>query len=139
MVRVRKPKWHVQGFTLLEVIIAFVIMALILGATFDTFSTGLRQATVTERYAGAVIRAETQLARIGRSEPLVAGIQTGEFDQSYAWQTEVTLLPNENPEEPNEGPLQLYNVVVTVFWGTGDDARDVTLRSQRVGAAVISR
>ena len=123
-----------RGFTLLEVIIAFVIMALIIGASFDIFSTGLRQAVLTGDYTGALVRAESRLAVIGASEPLAIGVKTGRFDQTYAWRTEIAPVPPEDPDaaEP-QGSHQLYDVAVSVFWGEGADRRDVTLRSQRLG------
>jgi len=126
-----------RGFTLLEVIIAFVIMALIIGATFDTFSTGFRQAAITDQYAGAVIRAEARLALIGQTEPLDIGVRTGQIDQHYSWRTEITPVVRENPEtqEPvaqDEGLLRLYSVVVSVFWQESGNTRDVTLRSLRL-------
>jgi len=121
-----------RGFTLLEVIIAFVIMALILGATFDTFSTGLRQAGMTGHYAGAVVRAESQLALLDQSGPLTAGVKTGRLDDIYTWRTEIAPVALEEGETPEEGRYRLYNVAITVYWAEGDGVRDVTLRSMRL-------
>ncbi len=126
-----------RGFTLIEVIIAFVIMALLLGATFDTFSTGLRQAALTGHYAGAVVRAESQLALFDHTETLAVGVTTGRIDPHYTWRTEITPVAQDDAEAPEEDPnrlypYRLYNVALTVFWGEGGDAREVTLRSQRL-------
>lgn len=121
-----------RGFTLLEVIIAFVIMALILGATFDTFSTGFRQAELTGNYAGAVVRAESRMALIGQAEPLTLGVKTGELDQDYTYRLEITPVGEPQPDAERESPYRLYNVVLSVFWGHGDNIRDVTLRSHRL-------
>lgn len=134
MVRVRNARPGDRGFTLFEVIIAFVIMALILGATFSTFSTGLRQAALTDHYAGAVVRAESQMAFLDRSEPMAVGIRTGRFDQLYTWRTVIAPAAQADGEAPEEGPYRLYNVVLTVFWGTRGDRREMTLRSQRLKA-----
>ena len=127
---------NIRGFTLLEVIIAFAIMALILGATFSTFSTGLRQVSLSGQYTGAVVRAESKLALIGQAERLVAGVNTGRLDRIYTWRTEIFPVPREDPDSPDapeEGPVRLYHVIVSVFWGEGREKRDVTLKSQRLG------
>ncbi len=130
--RARPANLNERGFTLIEVIIAFVIMALMLGATFETFSTGLRQAAVTGHYAGAVVRAESQLALFEHTETLAVGVTTGRIDPHYTWRTEITPVAQDDAEAPEEEQYRLYNVVVTVFWGEGGDAREVTLRSQRL-------
>lgn len=137
MVRRRLKLSGSQGFTLLEVIIAFVIMALIIGATFDTFSTGFRQAAITDQYAGAVIRAESRLALIGQTEPLAVGVKTGQIDKHYTWRTEITPVVQENqdtqaPVAEEGSPFRLYAVVVSVFWQEAGDTREVTLRSLRL-------
>jgi general secretion pathway protein I len=137
MARAPTQSFESRGFTLLEVIIAFIIMALIIGATFDTFSTGFRQAAITDQYAGAVIRAESRLALIGQTEPLAVGVTTGQIDQHYSWRTEITPVVQGNGEDqeptPEENsPFRLYAVVVSVFWQEAGDTRDVTLRSLRL-------
>lgn len=132
MARSRTANPNGRGFTLLEVIIAFIILALILGATFDTFSTGFRQAALSGHYADAVVRAESQLALFDHSEPLAIGVKTGRFDQIYTWRTVVAPIIQDDAETPEEGPYRLYNVAITVFWGAGNDAREVTLRSLRL-------
>ena len=133
MVRLPGARLNCRGFTLLEVIIAFVILALILGATFSTFSTGLRQAALTGHYAGAVVRAESKLALLEHTEPPAVGVSTGRFDQHYTWRSEITPATEGDAEAPEEGPYRLYNIALTVFWGEGADVREVTLRSQLLG------
>lgn len=126
-----------RGFTLLEVIIAFVIMALIVGATFDTFSTGLRNAVLSGNYADAVVRAESRLALLEFSEALDLGVKTGRVDQTYGWRTEISPVVTDEGSDRTRGlaDYRLYHVVVTVFWGSGRDSREVTLRSQRLKRA----
>jgi general secretion pathway protein I len=133
MVRRRLKSARSGGFTLLEVIIAFVIMALVVGATFDTFSTGLRSALLTGDYAGAVVRAESRLALLAFSEPLEAGVKSGKFDDVYVWRTEVRPVPADKETDTPPPPFSLYDVVVTVAWGSGAHARKITLKSQRLG------
>lgn len=132
MAKRRTEKPDNPGFTLLEVIIAFVIMALILGTTFNTFSTGLRGAHLSDHYAGAVVRAESQLALIDHTDSLDVGIETGRFDQFYTWRSEMAPVKQNETEAPEQGPYRLYDVALTVFWGEGRDVRSVTLRSQRL-------
>ena len=132
MVRVGNPGARSNGFTLLEVIVAFVIMALIVGATFDIFSTGLRSAVVSGTYADAVVHAESRLVLLDGSGPLEEGVKTGRIDQTYGWRTEVSLVVAPEDRTAALSSPRLYNVKVTVFWRDGRDPRELTLQSLRL-------
>lgn len=121
-----------SGFTLLEVIIAFVIMALVFGAVFNTFSIGLRNATLAGDYAGAVVHAEAKLAQIGVEEPLEEGLKSGRFDALYGWQQLIRPVVEESETASETTGRRLYEVSVMVFWGSGRTARDLTLRTWRI-------
>lgn len=136
MGRIRAIVRRVEGFTLLEVIIAFVIMALIIGATLDTFSTGLRNAVLTGNYAEAIVRAESRLAVLDQSEALVSGVESGRFNETYIWRTVVSRVVPDQDVDAEPTMFWLYNVAVTVSWGQGRDSREVTLQSQRLKRAL---
>lgn len=121
-----------DGFTLLEVIIAFVILALMLGTVFNTFSIGLRNANLAGDYAGAVVHAEAKLGLLGVAEPLEVSASNGRFDRLYGWRQSIrpVLQPDESSASKNSP--QLYEVILTVFWGNGAEARELTLRTLRM-------
>lgn len=123
---------RIAGFTLLEIIVAFVILALVFAAVFSTFSIGLRNATLAGDYAGAVVQAEAKLGLLGVAEPLEEGVTRGRFSPLYGWRQSVRLLPR--PSDPLAGTNapRLYEVTLTVSWGSGSEARDLTLRTIRM-------
>jgi general secretion pathway protein I len=130
-----KPPQRVAGFTLLEVLIAFVILALSLGAVYQAFGIGARNARAAEAYTVAVLLAESQLAAAGIEQPLSAGHTQGNFGR-FRWQQVVSLAgPSADGNTGIVRVAQLYDVVVTVTWGdeTGAKARTVTLRTRRLG------
>jgi len=65
---------HQQGFSLIEILVAFVILAMSLTVIFRIFSGGLRNVALSEDYAQAVLVAESQLSAIGVSEPDGGGV-----------------------------------------------------------------
>ena len=123
-----------KGFTLLEVIIAFVIMALVLGASFETFSTGLRNAGTAGDYAGAVVRAEGKLALLGATERLAEGSSSGRFDDAYVWRLSITTASEHSGAVAGSDRYPLYAVALTVAWGTGKQTRRLILRTYRLKA-----
>ena len=65
-----------RGYTLVEVLVAFVILAMTLTVLLRIFSGGVRNIAVSADYARAVLIAESQLAAAGIDEPFHAG-ETG--------------------------------------------------------------
>jgi general secretion pathway protein I len=118
------------GFTLLEVIIAFTILALALGTLLQAFTTGLRGLNLAEGYAMAVMHAKSKLEEVGRIVPVEEGAESGEFEDGFRWV--VAISPFEAPEDANWSQLDMapFNVTVTVAW---DDTREVTLNTLRLG------
>jgi len=79
-----------QGFSLLEILIAFAILAVSLGILLRIFSAGTNIAAVSEDYTVAVQLAESLLARAGSELPLQAGERSGwEDNNKYHWLVEM--------------------------------------------------
>lgn len=124
----RRPA--VRGFTLIEVIVAFGILAVALAAILQAFGSGLRGLGVAETRTTAVLHARSKLDEVGVAIPLEAGIQSGEFDDGFTW--EVAIERYEAEEQSIEGlPAQPYRVEVRV---SRDDAVLSHLTSLRLGA-----
>ena len=120
-----------RGFTLIEVIVAFAIVALALSALFQIFSTGLRGSVVTENYNMAVLLADSKLAGIGIEEPLEAGDQSGTFDNGFRWETNVRPY-DDGGSTFTPGAIQAFEVTVTVEWGGVVRERTVSLVTLRL-------
>jgi general secretion pathway protein I len=123
-----------RGFSLLEVLVAFIILALALGVLMRIFSGGLGNISAAEHYSRAVAIAESELANVGVESPLAEGERTGEVEPGYSWRTAVQRF--EASTQPMEGalvPIDLYQVDVTVKWDSAaknpPSVRFVTLRA----------
>lgn len=115
-----------QGFSLLEILIAFSILALSLSILLKIFSVGVTTSTIAEEYTAAVQIAESLMARTGVETPLQAGESSGLENEKYDWQ--VTVSPFQfNPENAdiNAVTAVLFKVRVTVTWGDEDGHTDV--------------
>ena len=121
-----------RGFSLIEILVAFVILAMSLSVIFRIFSGGLRNVALSEDYARAVLVAESQLAAIGISEPLVRGVSSGVWGERFRWQQVVE--PYQPWEQDKELSTQLlaYRITVNVDWEHAGSSRQVSLTSVRL-------
>ena len=114
-----------EGFSLLEILIAFSIMAVSLGILLKIFSGGVNAATVAEDYTVAVQIAESLIAKTGSEIPLKDHQSSGDENDTYRWQLAISPYTfNVEGFDPNAAPAQLYKVSVIVAWGDGTDGSD---------------
>ena len=132
-----------RGFTLLEVLIAFAILAVALVALFRAFGTGATNARLSEAYTVATLHAESIMAAAGVETSLQAGVSEGDLPGGYRWRAVVAPAPSGGPgtdrgaDTLSADPLAglLYEIAVTVSWREDGKARAVDLRSYRIGEA----
>lgn len=121
-----------RGYTLIEVLVAFMIMAMALTVLFRIFSGGVRNVAVSADYARAVLIAESQLAAAGIDESLYAGDTSGVEGDTFTWTRSVTpYLPSPGYSSPVQG-LRAWHVTVTVEWPHGDGRRSFDLSTVRL-------
>ena len=106
-----------KGFSLLEILIAFSILAISLGILLKIFSAGINTAVVSEDYTAAVQIAESLMAKTGLESPLQAGENSGTENEKYEWQVLVTPYLF-NPDNVDEMTITttLFKVKVIVNW-----------------------
>lgn len=123
-----------KGFSLLEVLVAFVVMGLVVGVLLQLFGSSMRSVALSDEYSFAVQVAESRLAAVGSEIKVEDGSVSGEEKGSgYHW--EVQMEPIELSEELEKLPLplQMYRVEVVVTWKSGDSSREFHLSSLRFG------
>jgi general secretion pathway protein I len=123
-----------QGFTLLEVLVALVVLSTTLVAVLQLFGGGLRLARAAGDQAEAALLASAKLADL-EPGPLTEGGTEG-TDGPYHWTRRVTLEPALLPVEPNTPEaigIRLARVSVEVRWGQSRRVELVTLRVWRIG------
>src|SRR5882724_1278804 len=124
-----------RGFTLIEIIVALAILAVALGALFQSFSTGLRATVVSDRQEAAVMLAQSLLDRIGQNIPLAAGEQAGVSEDGLRWSIAIAPSPLIAPDRRADSPLLPFDVAVTV---AVDGGRPLTLTTLRLAPVAAS-
>ncbi len=143
-----------RGFTLIEMIAAFVIFAIAVGALMQILTMSMNNARRSADETRAALWAQSLLDNVGIGERIEAGSSHGEFDRKYHWELQIDPIDPElvaaevaqtssNAANPNAGAAQqafaqsatpvfgmpqidLFHVVLTVVWG--DNARERTAR-----------
>ena len=121
-----------SGYTLVEVLVAFVILALALTVLLRIFSGGLRNVSVSSDYATATLIAESRLAATGIDVPLRPGESSGSEGERFEWTVSVQdYQPWPGYRSAAKG-VDAYRVTVTVEWPHGDNTRRVGLSTVRL-------
>jgi len=117
-----------RGFTLIEVVVAFVMLALVLTVSFEIFSKGMARAGHLDDRAKALVVAQSRLAAAGEEDGAVKeGVTSGESeDRRFQWTVTVQradqLLPS-SVGKPASSAFALYSVDVHVSW-QGSDSKE---------------
>lgn len=125
-------KRQAQGYTLIEVLVAMVILAMSLTVLFRIFSTGLNNVGVSADYARAVLIAETQLAQAGISVSLETGELDGTVDERFYWTRTVADYSPFALADADRSPVAAYQVTVAVEWQHSGRSRAISLSSIRL-------
>ncbi|MGL6289203.1 MAG: prepilin-type N-terminal cleavage/methylation domain-containing protein [Silanimonas sp.] len=125
-----------RGFTLLEVLLAFALLATAAVLLMSMLSNGLRDVADAERHGEAALHARGLMDNFGRMDRLRPGGRSGTLDNGrYRWALEVQRVPDPLPAalpDPGETPgganaegivdagePVLYHLVLTLQWGGG--------------------
>ena len=128
----RQLEGRQTGYTLIEVLVAFMILALALTVLLRIFSGGLRNVSVSSDYAVATLIAESRLAAAGIDIPLRPGETSGTEGERFEWTVSVQdYQPWPGYRSAAKG-VDAYRVTVTVEWPHGDNTRSVGLSTVRL-------
>jgi general secretion pathway protein I len=126
-----------SGFSLLEVLVAFAILAVSLGVLIQIFSRASMATVVASQYSRAVSLAESRLAAVGTAIPLEPGVLSGEPEDGITWELTIAAATDLQPEQ-GLGAVQSssaspYRVTVTVLWEDAGRVRRLALSTLRLG------
>lgn len=125
-----------RGYTLIEVLVAFSVLALALALLLGILSGAMRQVRWSADAGRAALHAQSLIAQAGVGEVLAPGRREGELEAGrYRWSLEVEpwtdpALPAAVAVDPfGARPMALR---LRVEWGEGGAAQRLELQSLRL-------
>lgn len=125
-----------RGFSLLEVLVAFSILALSLGVLMRIFSGALTNTAVSREQTEALVLAQSLIASAGVEMPFGEGVATGRQGPQLEWQLEMNRFdPGLNMTGTGTSSLTLWEIKARVAWHehSGTPERVVSLSTLRAG------
>ena len=129
-----------RGFSLIEVLAAFVILALVGTSLFRLFSGALGNAGAADDYSRAILVAESALAEAAGQVPLREGALQGTADEGrITWTARVQAYPAAANADAGQAAslmaIRLWQIVADVTFQGGDGKpRAFSLATARIGA-----
>ena len=125
-----------HGYTLIEVIVAFALLAAALSLLLGTLSGAVRQVRGSADGGRAALYAQSLMSQIGVGERIEPGAKNGEFeDGHYRWALEIR--PWADPSQPpaalrDLAAPRLVEVRLGIEWGDGGPGQRLLLRTLRL-------
>jgi general secretion pathway protein I len=130
-----------RGYTLIEVIVAFALLAGALTLLLGTLSGAARQIRDSADAGRAALHAQSLLSQLGVGTALKTGSDSGEFEGGrYRWAVEIKRW--NDPSQPANAMLdlsapRLLEVRVGVEWGDGGPRQRLLLHTLRLAPADV--
>ena len=123
-----------QGFTLLEVLAAFVVFTIVFTALIQVLSGSIRNTQRSRELTEVAFWAQHYMDTLTLERPLQEGSDQGDFDDKYSFESFISLYEPEqiDPEILEQVSIDMLVVELTIYWGPPDrqrQARFVTMRS----------
>ncbi len=121
-----------SGLTLLEVMVAMVILGISVALTMQLFAGALSNTALSRHYTEAIFLARHKLEELGLDNQLKSGNQSGNFEgeyEKYSWQAEVSPYALPQPIEMNEEAArpELLQIKLVVSWEERGKTKKVEL------------
>lgn len=127
-----------RGYTLIEVIVAFALLALALTLLLGSLTNAARQVHWADGGGRATLHAQSLLDQVGVGQPVQAGTRSGSFDnERFRWTMEIRPYVEAGavtPAATTDGS-QLFQVDLKIGWGSAaaQHLQLQTLRLSRSG------
>jgi general secretion pathway protein I len=122
-----RPRRGNAGFTLIEVLVAIAVLAVVLGAIGAVVGNTVRAIRSVDRRLPLLETAQSLIAALPTRDALQPGTQTGTSGE-FRWRIDAVLLNRNVPDDANAAKWMPLAITVRVQGGEGPPLRLDTVR-----------
>lgn len=115
-----------KGFTLIETLVAVMILAISLVVVMQLFSGGLKSNKISNDYSYGIFHAREKMEELLLTEELLPGSFSGEFDDGYRWHAMIDII-GEDDEVSEKMPVSTMRIDVDIIWQIGNREKHYNL------------
>ncbi len=120
-----------KGFTLLEVLVALVVLGLSFITIFELFQGGLQTLSASQLHTLAFMHAREKLEELVLESNPEARERQGTFEDGFRWETQISSYPLPQIKD-EELPLNVFQMTARVFYMRMGRERSVELKTLRL-------
>lgn len=129
-----KMRSEMSGFTLIEVLVSMMVMAISLTVIMGLFSGALRSKAKVNESNMAVELARTKMEEVLLKDFMETGSDAGDLGNGYLWEVEV-LETNQDDSQETLKKLKnmvLYTITIQIKWKTGEQEKKYSVTTVQV-------
>lgn len=119
------------GFTLIETLVAFMVLSIALVVVMQLFSGALKSSAVSTDYMYGIYHAREITEEFLLNPRLAPGTFSGDFEDGYRWEAAVTPVTAENQEKAVPEAV-LLDITVTVQWMSGSREKRFIINTNKI-------
>lgn len=121
-----KSVFSQKGFTLIETLVAVMILSISLVVVMQLFSGGLKSNKISNDYLYGIFHAKEKMEELLLTDELLPGNLNGDFGDGYQWQADIAFVEAEDGET-EKLPVSTMNIRLDVSWLNGSREKHYVL------------
>ena len=148
-----KPSSREKGFTLIEVLVAVMILAISLTVVMQLFSGGLKSNRISNDYLYGIFHAREKMEELLLIREWAPGGLSGDFEDGYRWTATIEEVPDEalideadagdgagdNSALAEKSPVSTMLIRLNVIWQNGEREKRFELTTTALAEKSIAR
>ncbi len=122
------------GFTLMETLVAMMILSIALVVIFQQFSAALNAGHISESHTRAVWHARAKMDELLLYETLAEDIQEGDFGDGYRWRYRIEQVKSD--DRLNLEGMADFTITVWVSWQQGQNTKNMDISALTIAKSV---